>query len=315
MVPIQFLPGEDIIDPCRDNVFKSVFTRETPPSRGALKRLVSACLNRNLELIAVTANEPPVTNIRDRQIRYDIGVKFARGELGNIEMTLHPRSFEPLRLEYYGCRLFTSQDIRGVGKSFGDLQNSYQIAIVGNRRHYEDAELFHDFRYYDPERGISLGGRSHILMLELEKAEQAALKPVAVMSGRERWAVFFRYATDPGRRALMNELLAAEEGIGMAGEVLLTISRDEAERARLESEYKYALDVQSDLVEARRAGIAEGKAEGRAEGKAEGKAEGRTEEKLETARRLRKMGLSPEQIAEATGLSPEGNPEAPDTVL
>ncbi|MDR1948975.1 MAG: hypothetical protein LBQ38_06270 [Spirochaetaceae bacterium] len=86
----------------------------------------------------------------------------------------------------------------------------------------------------------------------------------------------------------MNELLAAQDGIGMAGEVLLTISRDEAERFRLESEYKYALDLQSDMVDARREGIAEG----------------RMVEKLESARKLRAMGLSPEQIAEATGLSP-----------
>jgi predicted transposase YdaD len=180
-------------------------------------------------------------------------------------------------------------------------------------------------------------------VLELEKAEKAALKPVALMNGRERWAVFFRYATDPGRRELMNELLAAEAGIGMAGEVLLTISRDEAERFRLESEYKYALDLQSDMVEARREGRSEGRAEGRMEGFADGhetgravgrveghaegrmegfaeghetgRAEGRTEgrveereqayrEKLETARKLRAMGLSPEQIAEVTGLSP-----------
>ena len=38
----------------------------------------------------------------------------------------------------------------------------------------------------------------------------------------------------------------------MAGQVLLNISRDEKERARLTSEYKYAVDLQSKVVEARR---------------------------------------------------------------
>jgi hypothetical protein len=122
-------------------------------------------------------------------------------------------------------------------------------------------------------------------VLELEKAEKAAQKPVALMNGRERWAVFFRYATDPGRRELMNELLAAQDGIGMAGEVLLTISRDEAERFRLESEYKYALDLQSDLVDARR--------------------EGRAEEKLESARRFTARGYPAEEVAEILGLDPD----------
>jgi hypothetical protein len=40
----------------------------------------------------------------------------------------------------------------------------------------------------------------------------------------------------------------------MASEVLMTISKDERERARLESEFKYALDTQSELVNAKREG-------------------------------------------------------------
>ena len=39
--------------------------------------------------------------------------------------------------------------------------------------------------------------------------------------------------------------------------------------------------------------------------KAEGKLEGKTEEKLETAQRMKAMGLDIEIIAEATQLSPE----------
>jgi hypothetical protein len=52
----------------------------------------------------------------------------------------------------------------------------------------------------------------------------------------------------------------------MAGEVLMIISKDEAERARLMSEYKYQLDMQSKLVHAKRAGKEEGLQEGRQEG-------------------------------------------------
>ena len=55
----------------------------------------------------------------------------------------------------------------------------------------------------------------------------------------------------------------------MASEVLMTISRDEIERARLESEYKYQLDTQSKLVHAKREGIREGMEKGREEMKKE----------------------------------------------
>jgi hypothetical protein len=60
----------------------------------------------------------------------------------------------------------------------------------------------------------------------------------------------------------VNELVGYEEGIEMASEVLLTVSRDEVERARLDHEYKNALDMQSLLVGAKREGLAKGKAEG-----------------------------------------------------
>ncbi|GMO58780.1 MAG: hypothetical protein Ta2G_18790 [Termitinemataceae bacterium] len=44
----------------------------------------------------------------------------------------------------------------------------------------------------------------------------------------------------------------------MASEVLISISRDEVERARLTSEYKYVVDHQSKMVQAERRGRAEG---------------------------------------------------------
>ena len=65
----------------------------------------------------------------------------------------------------------------------------------------------------------------------------------------------------------------------MASEVLISISKDEIERARLLSDYKYQLDIQSKLVYAKR----EGKLEGEKKGK---------QEIIE----LLKSGKSPEEI-------------------
>jgi predicted transposase/invertase (TIGR01784 family) len=103
------------------------------------------------------------------------------------------------------------------------------------------------------------------------------------MTASEHWAVFFRYLTDKNRRGKINELLEYEEGIAMAGEVLLRISKDEVERARLVSEYKYVVDTQSKVVQAKR--------------------EGRQEGKREIARNMKVMGLSMAQVTKATGLS------------
>jgi predicted transposase/invertase (TIGR01784 family) len=88
-------------------------------------------------------------------------------------------------------------------------------------------------------------------------------------------------------RGKINEVLRYEEGIAMAGEVLLRISREEEERARLMSEYKYVVDTQSKVVHARR----------------EGRKEGEQKKAVEVAQKLKSRGVRAEQIAEDTGLS------------
>jgi predicted transposase/invertase (TIGR01784 family) len=256
MEKIYFKYQDDIISPCWDNVFKAIFTKDTPESRGALEYLLSAILRRSLVVLTIVANEPPVESINERQIRYDINCKFDNGELCNIEMTLNPDTYEPVRLEYYSCKLFVNQDIRGQDKSYNDLKHTYQISLVVNSPIIEDNVFVHNFKQYDEENGISLNGRSHIITIELSKLGQIARKPVAEMTSLERWAVFFRYTPDKEKRELVNEIIKSEEGIAMAGQVLLNISKDERERARLTSEYKFIVDHQSKVVDARRAGEA-----------------------------------------------------------
>jgi len=285
MEKICFKYEDDIINPCWDNVFKAIFTKGTPESRGALEYLLSAILRRRLTVLTIVANEPPVDSVNERQIRYDINCKFDGGELCNIEMTLNPDVDEPMRLEYYSGKLFIGQDIRGQDKSYSDLKHTYQISLLVNTSMIKDDSFVHHFKHYDEEKGISLNGRSHIITIELSKLEQIARKPVADMTALERWAVFFKYTLDKEKRELVNEIIKHEEGIAMAGQVLLSISKDEKERARLTSEYKFAVDLQSRMVNARR--IA------------------KHEEKSEIARNALRKKMSIEDIVDITGLTLE----------
>ena len=251
---------EKLLDICWDNVFKAVFTKETRESRKALSRLVSAVIGRDLEALEIKANEPPPESLRHRQIRFDINCKTPDGEQINVEMCLNPDEFEPVRLEYYGARLFGSQDIRGDGRTYSDLKPTHQIAILVNKKFFPGGDFFHSFEYHDPVRRVSLGGLTRIHTLELGKLDEVSRKPVDDMSYQELWAVFFRYLNDPAMRAKINQIAKREEGIKMAGTVLLNISRNEAERARLESEYKAEVDLQSKLGGAERKGRLEERA-------------------------------------------------------
>jgi len=101
------------------------------------------------------------------------------------------------------------------------------------------------------------------------------------MTALERWAVFFRYTPDKEKRKLINEIIEIEEGIAMSAQVLLTISKDEREWARLTSEYKYAVDLQSKMVDSKREGI------------------------RQVARNAMEMGMDTDTIIKLTGLTRE----------
>ena len=279
---------DDPVDIRRDNVFKAVFTKHTPESSKALSNLVSALIGREISIVSILANEPPVESVRDRQIRFDIKCRAENGELLNVEMCLNPDIFEPYRLEYYTARLFGGQDIKGSDSSYRDLKMTYQIAILANMKFFSDDDYYHIFEYYDRIRSVSFNGRTQIITLELSKLDCIVEKPTGQMTVSERWAVFFEYLTDRDRRDKINEILEQEEGIAMAGQVLMTVSKDENERARLESEYKYQMDMQSKLVTAKR--------------------EGQEEERqkiLENARNALAKGYPIETIHDITGLDVE----------
>jgi predicted transposase/invertase (TIGR01784 family) len=294
---ICFTEDDDLIDIRRDNVFKAVFTKNIPASKRALADLVSSLIGRKLGVVTITANEAPIDNLRDRQIRFDINCKAENGEPVNVEMSLNPESFELVRLEFHVGKLFTGQDIRGKDKTYDDLKQAYQITILANERFFGDDIPLHAFEYYDPEHKVSLNGRSRIITMELSKLDKVAEKPIKDMSAPELWGVFFRYLQDRSKRGIINEIIACEEGIAMASEVLITISKDEAERAWLRSEEKYALDTQSRLVHAKRKALAEGRAEGIEQGIKEGIEQ--------TARNLLAMGMAVDDISRATELPVE----------
>jgi predicted transposase/invertase (TIGR01784 family) len=265
MQKIYFPLSATILNPCRDAVFKFIFTQDTLSSRGALSSLASAFIGPNTQIVAVTANEPPVDGPRDRQIRFDIACKLEDGEQADLEMTLYPKPYEAARMEYYLAKLYTNQDIKGKKRTFNDLKQAYQISFFAEENLYSDTALVHRFKYYDKERQVDLGGRTEIITVELKKVAELLGKESGKTSLAEAWALFFRYGADLGQRDLINHLMAEEEGIAMAGEALLTVSKDERLRAWLMSAEKFDLDRQSELVYAHRKGLSKGYRKAKAE--------------------------------------------------
>jgi predicted transposase/invertase (TIGR01784 family) len=231
MATLQFNDNDDILDICYDNVFKAVFTKETPESLGALRALLSTFIGREVANASVKKNEPTIDDVHDRQIRFDVSCKFDDGRLADIEMSMNPDDFEPVRDEYYAAKLFTSQNIRGAGRDYSDLKETYQISFVDKKLFFNDAAVTHHFEQYDKEHAAALGGKVRIVIVELAKLARLDGKAIVDMTAEERWAYFFKYGNDKTKRKQINELLMMQEAITMAATTLLTISRDENERS------------------------------------------------------------------------------------
>ena len=89
----------------------------------------------------------------------------------------------------------------------------------------------------------------------------------------------------------------------MAGEVLMSISKDERERAIFRNRRIALANYESDMVTAERIGRAAGLVEGEAKGRATGLVEGEAKGHANVARNLMKMNMPIEQIAIVTGLT------------
>jgi len=89
----------------------------------------------------------------------------------------------------------------------------------------------------------------------------------------------------------------------MAGELLMSISQDERERAVFRSRRMYQTDLQSDLATAEDRGERRGRIAGRQEGLREGRQEGRQVREVEIARSMIADGEPIEKIMRYTGLT------------
>jgi hypothetical protein len=250
MEVLQLTETDDILDLCSDPVFKAVFTRDDPDSRGALMSLLTDYTGRKVTTVAVKENEPAISDIGDRLVRFDINVKFNNGKLANIEMNMFPHDYDLERAEWYLAELHTTQSIKGKDRDYGDINESWQISFFNERKFFEDGAIVHHFEYYDETNETALGGKTHLVTVELGKAKE--LSDLKAGKKEDLWAYFIRHCQEQGKRGEINAIIRKEGGMRMAMETLLTISKDENERAKLLTIKKNILDWQSGIVSARK---------------------------------------------------------------
>lgn len=239
------------------------------------------------------ANREFSSTRREGKLCYlDVVAYMADGTQLEVEVQVKNRMDYLQRSTYYLSALHTSQ--MNVGESYRNLKKTWSIHILGFDL-FEDGRFRRAFSLCDEETGAMLYDNLRLIYLEIPKYARHG-------TPRNRLEYWLGYLA--GMEAeKMPETMTKDPMIGQALELEKLFLQSREERQNYILSYKAMRDAMTFDAINRYAGKVEGLAEGEAKGKAEGEAKGRAEGLAEAARRMRDMGLTPEQIAQATGLS------------
>jgi len=260
---MAFLPMDaDILPPSDDRIFKVLLTH--PNAKQVLIDLVSTIIERKVIDAQVRNVELPVMHVEEKEERFDVNCVVDNGDQVNVEMHCSERAeIGEKRTNflnkyvYYLTDLHSSQKSRGV--KYKDMVRTYQATfslhtVFPGRRDFVSR---FSLRTADGEQ---LSDQVNMVIIELDKLNDALKKPVQDLTSFEKWSLFFKYAPEPVYRGQINGIIEGTEEIGMAATLLREISRDERERAILRSRRMAETDRISDLLTSEEKGEIRGEA-------------------------------------------------------
>jgi predicted transposase/invertase (TIGR01784 family) len=185
----------------------------------------------------VRNTELPVTDTEEKAERFDVNCMIDDDTQADIEMQSSRMEEEKggnhenlkARSIYNLCDLHSSQSSKG--KSYDRLIRSFQVMFCGYTVFPDRGSFINPFSIrHDTDNGLLHDG-IRVLYIELSKLGEVLKKPVDEMTDIERFSVFLRYAENPDYREIVNKVIETKEGLAVAGELLMSISKDERERA------------------------------------------------------------------------------------
>ena len=242
----------EILPPSDDRIFKALLS--APEAKPTLLLVASAIVKRPVVDVLIRNNELAVSDMEEKAEQFDINCKVDDDSQADIEMQSHrmdeeaASKHENLRARsiYNLCDLHASQSSKGV--SYDKLARSYQVMFCGYTVFSYRTDFINTFSMrHDIDNGL-LHNAVQAMFVELTKLNEVLKKPVEEMTDMERFSVFLRYAENPEYRNVVNRVIESKEGLAVAGEVLMSISKDERERAIFRSRRIAAFDQESNRI-------------------------------------------------------------------
>ncbi|GAA6257865.1 Rpn family recombination-promoting nuclease/putative transposase [Bacteroides sp. f07] len=285
------------INPFTDYGFKFLFGREVE------KELLIDFLNDLL------VGEHVITDIQflnneqlpevktERGIIYDIYCVTDTGERIIVEMQNREQPYFKDRALFYLSRAITQQAKKGIWDF--QLDAVYGVFFMNFVMNKDiPAKIRTDVVLADRDTGKVFNGKFRQIFIELPNFNK---EEDECSTDFERWIYILKHMDTLDRMPFKARKAVFERLEKMASKANMT----QEERAQYEEEWKFYNDYFNTLDFAQKKGLEEGRKKGLEEGRKEGKEEGMLEARIETARKLKELGVATEAIASATGFSPD----------
>jgi len=267
-----------LLDPKVDFVFKKIFGNEKHPK--ILISFLNAVIKPENKIVSVTLKDTEITkdNLEDKFSRLDVKAVTSNDEHINIEIQLKNEHNMIRRTLYYWSRMYSEQ--LGEGQNYNKLSRTICINILKFK--YLKTEKYHSsYRLKDMQTNEELTDVQELHFIEIPKLP----KHMEIKDMLTGWMEFLK---DPNSEEVLELEMNVEE-IQEAKKELIRLSNDEKERERYERREKANKDRVSALEKA----------------KSDGEEIGEKKKAIEIAKNLLKMGLSIDQVVEASKLSVE----------
>lgn len=260
--------------------FNKIYGQDTEESNQALIALINT----------VTEDKPEISDTLIKDIDafdsieysngqycgfgFDICLESDTGSLFSLQMENEPD-------EYFTGRCLVYMD--SMMESSDKLQKLIIVLFVAGENLFKDADSYHNVHIIrDEESGEVPFDKTRIHFIEIDKVDSS--KAVSDMTPLERVSLYFRYANDPDKEALLEQLIDSEDkAIVLAENIFKRLTADNWACKKMQIINKYKADL--------------------SDAKEEGIEQGRAAEKKEMVKALKDKGVGVDIIAEVSGLS------------
>lgn len=205
---------------------------------------------------------------------FDICLESDTGSLFSLQMENQPD-------EYFTGRCMVYMDY--MRESSDKLQKLIIVLFVAGENLFKNTDSYHNVQIIrDEESGEVPFDKVRVHFIEIDKVDSS--KVVSDMTPLERVSLYFRYANDPDKEALLEQLIdSGDKAIVLAENIFKRLTADNWACKKMQIINKYKADL--------------------SDAKEEGIEQGRAAEKNEIVKALKDKGVGVDIIAEVSGLS------------